>query len=62
MGSGEDGKHVVNVWVKALGSRTGGLRNLIDFIKSIPQFKELAVSDQIQLIKCKYMRLGKYNV
>ena len=50
-----DGEQVecMRQWAHMLGGKNGALKNLVDYIKAIPGFRELPMNDQILLIKRK---------
>lgn len=49
----EQGSNIWRKWASVV-ENTGGVRRVIKFVKTIPGFRDLEMSDQIQLIKRKY--------
>ena len=52
----EPNADMIAIWRKWVGvlENSGGLQRLIKFVKTIPGFRELDMTDQIQLIKREY--------
>ena len=48
----KDNDELVNKWISAVED-SGGLKHIITFIKSTPGFKNVEMTDQIQIIKGK---------
>ena len=57
----EEGSNIWRKWASVV-ENTGGVRRVIKFVKTIPGFRELEMSDQIQLIKRKFwLKINAYN-